>query len=127
MFVHHLLPLVERQLVPLSGLDERIDEQVLRVSGMQFQSLTPALLTADIDRRAGHGQVGIGHRQVWAHWCPVDEACELLDILQLVADLPEQKIGVAARADEAVAADLEAVRERLYCVRDCSRPAFALA
>jgi len=49
------------------------------------------------------------------------------DLLSAIRRRLESELGVAARADEAVAADLEAVRERLYCVRDCSRPAFALA
>ena len=105
MLVHHGLTFIKRQLVPIPGLDERVDEEVGGFGGVQ-NGPRPPLLAAHVDGAAGHGEVGVRKRQVGRHFGLHDGGGQGLEVVEAVSDLPEQQVGIAAGAGERITAHL---------------------
>ena len=79
--------------VPLAGLDEGIDEEVLRVGGADLEARLVGVL-----RRLRHGEEGVGDRAPLHQAALGEDHVELVDALQVRGLREQHQVGVAARA-----------------------------
>src|SRR5690606_25793409 len=61
----------------------------------------------EVDRPAGHGEVGVGHAQPGAEARAVDGGGEVVEVVGVLRRLPEHEVRIAARAHERVGVDHE--------------------
>ena len=104
MLVHHLLPLLDGQRVPLARLDERIDEQVLRLPRHDVEAVFDVfgVILVYVHRALGHREERLRHVEVATERRRVQARGHLLKRVERVADAPEHEVHVRAEADDGV-------------------------
>jgi hypothetical protein len=108
VLLHDPPALLRIEPVPLARLHERIDEEVLRVRGANFEARLVGVLG-----RLGHRQIGVRRRAPGHQPALGQDDVELVDPLQVRRLREEQQVGVPARADQGECAQQTLRREVL--------------
>ena len=111
MLIHHPLALRLGQRVPGARLDERIDEQVFRGTGLNDEPLLVPRLGRGrklVNRAAGHREIAVGNRQIGADVGAVQRGLQLDERVEVFGHLPEQEVAITANPHEAVGPEQQA-------------------
>src|SRR4028119_1234509 len=101
VLVHHPLALFEGEAVPLAGLYERVDEDVLALARDDVAAVLPAWgVLADVDGAAGEAEVRVGDRQLLAEAAVHQGALQAFEGVEVVPDFPEHKVRIRPQAHE---------------------------